>query len=448
MAERREEVMIALAIDHAKSSRIVTLRTSEATYVYEPRLGHYRSTGHLELTNVAATLLESYNTTVTDPDAVIPRTLTIIKDMQHLLRVKSTVDQDWFINCAQKYINMRSGFLDLTTLAFIKKDSEIGSKLEKELGFLYLLDYDFDEHAAAPRWDQFLREIFPEDTEALSLLIKEWIGYCVSNDMQWAEKSMALVGSGANGKSVLINLLKSLVGTANVSAIQMSDLGKDYSVAMLEHSFVNLCSEMPRATSMLAARIKALSSQEDMQMARRPYEKPFSFLSRAKLMFAGNEVPDTYDNSDGFYRRFILVPFKASFMGENCDPHLIKKLRMERPGILAQCLRAYQEARERKHFTLPSSVVAAQEDMRGKNDTMGGWIETCLERDVDGTLYREQMAASYAAYAQSIGDRMQRGDQATLAHRIVAAVGGEMVKSGRVIVRIKGVRLKDAPREF
>ena len=75
----------------------------------------------------------------------------------------------------------------------------------------------YDPNATAPRFKQFLGEVFEgcEDTEERSLLILEFIGYSLQTNCN-LERFIILIGSGANGKSVLLSILEKLLGIANV----------------------------------------------------------------------------------------------------------------------------------------------------------------------------------------------------------------------------------------
>jgi phage/plasmid-associated DNA primase len=63
----------------------------------------------------------------------------------------------------------------------------------------------YDPKASAPRFEQFLDEVFEgdEDAEAKKTLVCELLGYSLLTSCEF-EKFVILLGGGANGKSVLL----------------------------------------------------------------------------------------------------------------------------------------------------------------------------------------------------------------------------------------------------
>jgi putative DNA primase/helicase len=81
----------------------------------------------------------------------------------------------------------------------------------------------FDPKATAPRFEQFLEEIFQgdNDTEVKTQIICELLGNSMLTSC-WLESFVLLIGAGANGKSVLLAIIIALIGRENVTAVQLS----------------------------------------------------------------------------------------------------------------------------------------------------------------------------------------------------------------------------------
>jgi putative DNA primase/helicase len=47
------------------------------------------------------------------------------------------------------------------------------------------------------------------------------------------------------------------------------------------------------------------------------------------LFFSANRIPETYDESDAYFRRKVILGFPNRFEGKRDDPDLIKKLTTE-----------------------------------------------------------------------------------------------------------------------
>ena len=56
------------------------------------------------------------------------------------------------------------------------------------------------------------------------------------------------------------------------------------------------------------------------------YKTPFKFRNFAKLIFSCNEIPQTTDMTDAFFRRLIIINFTQQFLAESDNPHILDEL--------------------------------------------------------------------------------------------------------------------------
>jgi len=100
-------------------------------------------------------------------------------------------------------INFTNGTLCL-------REGEFSGSHRRELFQNIQFPYDFNRDAHCPNWDLFL-ESLEFDPDTLSRL-QEWTGYCLLPMVQGnLQKSLFLVGEGANGKSVFLNAVTGLL---------------------------------------------------------------------------------------------------------------------------------------------------------------------------------------------------------------------------------------------
>ena len=75
----------------------------------------------------------------------------------------------------------------------------------------YQLPFEYNPDAESPIFQNFLDEVLPE--KELQNLLAEYLGYIfVKNSVLKLEKVLLLYGTGANGKSVLFEVLMALLG--------------------------------------------------------------------------------------------------------------------------------------------------------------------------------------------------------------------------------------------
>ena len=164
---------------------------------------------------------------------------------------------------------------------------------------------EYDENADCKEFLKFMDSVFAGDKELISV-VQEMIGYCLTSDTQ-AQCFFILYGSGANGKSVLCNIIKRLVGKNNYSAIPISDLGHSFSRAELQNKVLNISAEneAPNGKPYNSQYIKSISSGDEIK-AEFKGKDVFSFSPFCKLLFAVNTLPNFNDKTYGFRSRDYL----------------------------------------------------------------------------------------------------------------------------------------------
>jgi len=165
------------------------------------------------------------------------------------------------------------------------------------------INCQWDPAAQCKRWLQFLDEIFvddPDKAEKIQLL-QEWFGYCMIPDNR-QHKFLWLVGGGGNGKSVLLDILRLLVGLKYVSDAHIERLARPAVLAELENKLVNISSEMSAEATISDSNFKAIVAGDFIE-AERKFKKPFSFKPTVRMIGATNHLPRLQDLSDGFFRR-------------------------------------------------------------------------------------------------------------------------------------------------
>lgn len=277
----------------------------------------------------------------------------VVTEFRQLVQRTNLTAPEWFQETVAGRVNFANGVLNLLSGEFVPHTHEYG--------FRYVLGYDYDATALCPAFDQFLKDVTLGD-ESLEKLLLEYAGYALSGDECWAQKALVLEGSGANGKSTLMNVFRALAGKDNYASLTLSELKAEGNRQMLDGKLFNMAEETPNKALMDSSLFKNLVTGGETQV-RQLYKKPYVMRNRAKLVFACNELPDSHDATTGYFRRFIIVPFRATFSVEagTADPFIEGKLLQELPGIFNKVLAAYRSIRGAKKFSQSSKVVEALE---------------------------------------------------------------------------------------
>ena len=300
----------------------------------------------------------------------------------------------------------------------------------------------YDPDANAPRFSQFLEEIFEEDPDKEDKidLVSECIGYSlVANSMY--EKFIILAGSGANGKSVLLSTVKSLMGRENIAGVQPNQLDNKFQRAHLRGKLANIITEMPEGHVIADAQLKAIVSGE-LLTAEHKHKPPFDFEPFCTCWFGTNHMPKTRDFSDALFRRAIVVPFNRIFTEKDQDRNLTKKLENELPGILNIALEAIAGVFERGEFTRASSCEEAAKDWQFQSDQVAMFAEEMCEFEANSSISSGELYEAYKKWADRVGINV-KVEHRTFTMRM-KRLGAIPHKGGGGARLLKGVRLLES----
>jgi putative DNA primase/helicase len=257
------------------------------------------------------------------------------------------------------------------------------------------------------------------------------------------EKFIIMVGSGANGKSVLLSVLEALAGPENVAGVQPSQFDRSFQRAHLHGKLANIVTEIKQGEMIDDASLKGIVSGEPTSVEHK-FKDPFVMRPFSTCWFGTNHMPHTRDFSDALFRRALVVEFNNKFKPEmgNCDPQLKDKQMGELPGILSLALDAYADALV-SGFTMPESCQQARERWRLEADQVAQFVGDECERVPDSKIRPQSLYDAYKEWAEENGIHKRLG-QKQFGDRLVM-LGFERKKSdgARYITGVKCTRAVD-----
>jgi len=259
-------------------------------------------------------------------------------------------------------INLRNGTYEITpTGAHLRE-------FRREDFLTYQLPFDYDPKAIAPLWQKFLNRVLAE--ESRQKVLGEYVGY-VFTPLK-LEMILILYGLGANGKSVVFDVINALFGRENVTNYSLQSLCRDYYRAKLENKLLNYSSEI--STRLEADVFKKLASGEPVE-ARLPYGQPFIMSRYARLAFNCNELPRDVEHTEAFFRRFLLLPFDVTIPEEEQDKRLAEKIiESELSGVFNWVLEGLQRLLQQESFTSCQASRKALEQYRKESDSVAMFL--------------------------------------------------------------------------
>lgn len=320
-------------------------------------------------------------------------------------------------------INVANGMLDWRTGELLPHSPEHLSIIQ--------LPVRWNVGATCPGVDTFLSEVLPADAQRF---VREAIGYTSLPEAR-LRKAIMLLGTGSNGKSTFISLVRRMLGRRNVSSVPLQNFGESrFAAADVYGKLANLCGDLDARALRRTDLFKTLTGGTDQIRVERKYEHAFDFVPFATLIFSANEPPASSDQSDAYFDRWLIFPFDRRFEGAEVDQFLLDKLttREELEGLLVQAVSGLIDLMERGRFDLPPSVVAANEEYRSKVDTVSTFLDEAVERGLGCSVTRAVLYEGYRDWCQRNG-RMPVSQQSfapRLRQLLCAEIATEAVAEG------------------
>lgn len=296
-------------------------------------------------------------------------------------------------------INLKNGCYEV---------GENGGRLRefRESDFMtYQLSFDYDPKAKAPIFQKYLERVLP--SPELRKIFFEAIAYTLTkNNRCKFEKMIIFKGEGANGKSVALELIQELLGRNNVSNYSLSSLTdqKGYQRANIGNKLVNIASEL--SGSLESDFFKQLASGEPVE-ARRPYMDAFILHDYARFIFACNILPQV-EHTEGFFRRFLIIPFDVTIPKEERDVDLVNKIIKagELSGIFNMVLEGLERILKQRGFSKCDEVDNVSDRYKKESNSALMFLEDKGYAPSDkyytpiASLYPE-----YSNYCRNVGNK-------------------------------------------
>src|SRR5215218_4665651 len=249
-----------------------------------------------------------------------------IRAMLELAKSEVPASPDEF-DSAPWLLNAPNGTLDLRTGELREHRRE--GLLTKMAGA------DYHPNAEAPLWAATLERVLP--SPALRTFFKKLCGYSITGDV--SEHILAvLYGTGANGKSTILNALLAAVHDYGMQAAPDLLVAKKGShpteVADLFGKRLVASIEVEDGRRLAESLVKQLTGGDKVR-ARRMRQDFWQFDPTHKVFMAVNHKPEVRGTDTAIWRRIRLIPFTETIPPGEQDKKLPEKLRGELSGILA-----------------------------------------------------------------------------------------------------------------
>lgn len=257
------------------------------------------------------------------------KSLRIFEDLYSFMLTDSKLEVQQDFSIVSDYAFLKNGIFNVRCGVLYPHTSDL-------VAFSYV-DAHYKKKAKCDRFERFLEGI----TEGDEVLIKRFWCFLAYLFMQSTEAKVFFVMGTApdSGKSVLGRLIQNLFKSKYVSSVALNDLHKEFSLAPIVGTAVNISLDLPDTSlrDSAVSKLKMLTG-DDLISINEKYIPLFKYCNRAKFVFATNHPITIVKDDDAFWNRLIYLPFTKSIDKSCQNTRLLSELLEERDDIVSKAL--------------------------------------------------------------------------------------------------------------
>ena len=312
--------------------------------------------------------------------------IALEKEVQHYVPV--TPNQ---LDRHKMLLNSPTGVIDLN-------DFEVRKATPKDY-FTKSVNANFDKNAKSPLWNEFLETIFDHDKDLIRYVQKA-VGYSLTGST--AEQcAFFLYGTGRNGKSPFIDILRELFGdyARNIqpeTIMIKNNNAVNSDIARLKGARFVTTVEPNEGLKLNEGLLKQLTGG-DIITARKLYAEEFEFKAEFKLFMATNHKPIIRGTDLGIWRRIHMIPFTVVIPENEVDRQLTEKLMEELDGIFLWALRGVAMY-HKEGLKMPYAVQKAVDEYKKEMDVVSKFLDECTEKAYAKSVKAINLFKAYAEW--------------------------------------------------
>jgi phage/plasmid primase P4 len=284
----------------------------------------------------------------------------LVKARSNILRAAKQGASMSKLSPSRFVVGFNNGVYDFTDI-----DNPVCHSFSDRMDILTILPYEYSPASSCPKWLSFLKAVL---TPAQVSLLQKYLSLGIAprdSTSRKIEETLWLVGSGANGKSVIFEVVKAVYGDTNISSMSLHNLIKDGDDgarfrAVIVGKIFNYCTEVNTSDiGRYEGNFKSLCSGEQKEYRRIggnvevtddiPY-----------LVFNMNKKPSNRSMGEAFMRRLLLIHFRTTVSKQDMRPDLVSELCTELSGIRNWLIQGYKLLKEDGFKFIPTKESLAE----------------------------------------------------------------------------------------
>jgi len=392
--EKNEATELLVEIIEEENT-IYTIRNDEKTEIFIYVEGIYVPQGLCRIKEICRRyLLDAFNT-------------SIFNNVISKIEADTYIDAEEFFNInTVEEIAVENGILNIFT-------KELTQFTEQKI-FFNKLPTRYDPTKECPRIITFFLDVLKNKEDVI--VMQELFGFLLLKEYK-IETAFMLSGSGRNGKGKTIELIKRFLGQENCTNRTITDIENDiFARGDLLNKLANICGDLGSESITKSGWFKALTGR-DLISAPRKFKSTINFVNYAKMIFSANELPRVYDNSLGFWERWVYfefpyvfktkkeiktLPYEEQKMCKEIDPEIIDKISTpeEMSGLLNWALEGLERLLKNKDFSDSQTGNQIKEMWQRKANSLKAFIMDCVEENYDSIIQKKEFQKAYSNYCR------------------------------------------------
>jgi len=358
----------------------LTLRDTKQVLWYDYPAGVYRFNGETIIEQFAQMWLGELGLQSAATNHYMAQVVGYIKRETYIHRDELNPNHDIVV--------VKNGVIDLNSRKLLPHSKDYKATVA--------LPATYDVGADCPRISKFVSEVVKRDDRLLLWEIPAW---CLT-PYSIMQRLVLLLGEGANGKTVYLEMLRRFLGRENCTAYSLQSLTTNrFAIAGLYGKLANISPELPSTALRQVGPLKTLTGLDTVE-AEKKFRDSFNFVNTAKMIFATNNPPEISEDTLAIWRRFVVIDFPFRFIGDRADKNLLAKLTTEKElsGLLNKALNALARLKSKGDFSYKMSEEETRSRYLLASNPVAAFIEGQCEFDPWSTVTKKELHEAFMQF--------------------------------------------------
>lgn len=228
----------------------------------------------------------------------------------------------------------------------------------------------------------------------------EMCAYCLLPDYP-IKTCFTLIGKGRNGKTTFLDFLPKFVGEENATTADLKKLATNQFEAWnLHRKLICNIGEIDFSTLKDTRKFKQLVGDDWISFEEKG-KTGIIGKNYAKIIIAANNLPSSYDKSDGFFRKWICIDFPNKFKEKTNLLKIIPNVEYE--NLCKKSIRLLGEMLKRGNFTNQGTVAERAERYEERSSPFTPFLNECCVLDSDRKIPFWKLYNAYCIYLEERG---------------------------------------------